>query len=90
VPYIGSHMRGFIQSLVDLRAIHDSELEPGELNYLITSVCLASLPDDGPHYAAYNTVIGVLESVKIEFYRRMVAPYEDKKRDQHGEVYPIA
>jgi hypothetical protein len=29
----------------------------------------------------------VLESVKLEFYRRKVAPYEEHKRIVNGDVY---
>ena len=38
-------------------------------------------------YHAYNEIIGVLECVKQEFYRRMVAPYEDKKCEENGDVF---
>ena len=29
---------------------------------------------------------GVLELVRLEFYRRVVAPYEDMKREENGDV----
>lgn len=32
-------------------------------------------------------VIGTIECVKLEFYRRVVAPYEDKKAEQNGDAY---
>jgi len=31
---------------------------------------------------------GVLENVKQEMYRRLAAPYEDKKAEENGDVYP--
>lgn len=37
-------------------------------------------------YADYNEVIGVLESCKLEFYRRHVAAYEDRKIKENGDV----
>lgn len=52
----------------------------GELNYAITR-----LVDDylirkgGIRYAHLNEVIGALECAKLELYRRVAAPYEDKK-----------
>lgn len=67
---------------------------PGELNFLITHLvddyllenCSARQPD----YAAINEVIGVLECAKLEFYRRIAAPYEDEKCAQNGDAYWIA
>lgn len=61
---------------------------PGELNYVITK-----LIDDYLYrkvkgsYADINEVIGVLECAKLEFYRRIAAPYEDEKCRQYGDVY---
>jgi len=60
---------------------------PGELNYAITQLVLGYKIDDPPSYTYYNEVIGVLECVKLELYRRMVAPYEDKKREENGDVF---
>lgn len=39
------------------------------------------------NYKDYNEVIGVLECVKQELYRRLIAPYEDKKKDENGDVF---
>lgn len=56
----------------------------GELNYAITLLLLGTGPKC---YEDYNRLIGVLECVKLEFYRRAVAPYEDKKKEENGDVY---
>lgn len=61
----------------------------GELNYAITKLCnefLKQITDES--YEAYNGIIGVLECAKLEFYRRAVAVYEDKKMSENGDVYP--
>ena len=60
--------------------------EPGKLTYLLYQQCLDSLPFD-PHFADYCTVLGALETTKLELYRRHIAPYEDKKREENGDVY---
>lgn len=61
---------------------------PGELNYLITRLCNDYLVSAVvPGYSAYNDVIGALECAKQEFYRRIVAPYEDIKIKENGDVY---
>lgn len=35
-----------------------------------------------------HTVTDALDMAAREYYRRVVAPYEDRKRDEQGEVYP--
>jgi hypothetical protein len=58
----------------------------GVLNYSITRLVQAFL-GKSPSYADFNAVIGVLECAKLELYRRAVAPYEDQKREENGDVY---
>lgn len=60
--------------------------EIGELNYLITRLVVDYLGEE-PNYRKINEVIGVLECAKLELYRRVAAPYEDKKCDENGDVY---
>ena len=62
-----------------------SYMSSGKLNYVITSLLLDTKPKTYEHY---NALIGVLECCKLEFYRRAVAVYEDKKIIENGEVYP--
>jgi hypothetical protein len=60
---------------------------PGELAFLLTTDCLLFLGQFEEGFHNYATVVGVLEAVKMEFYRRAVAPYEDRKIQEHGDVY---
>lgn len=64
---------------------------PGELNYNITNVleCYRRYHSagTGDNYALFNEMIGALECAKLELYRRIVAEYEDVKRNENGEVY---
>ena len=59
--------------------------QTGVLNYIFTSLILRWLGDK-PNYAKYNEVIGVLECVKLELYRRAVSVYEDSKLTENGDV----
>ena len=70
------------------KAIDEGDMPrtPGELNYAITKLVLDYLPAN-PSYADYNSVVGVLESAKLEFYRRACAPYENQKAFDNGDVY---
>jgi hypothetical protein len=39
------------------------------------------------NYQVINDIIGALEGAKMEFYRRVVIPYEDRKIIENGDVY---
>jgi hypothetical protein len=58
----------------------------GELNYVITRLCRDYWRDRGS-YQAINDVLGALEGAKLEFYRRVAAPYEERKIAENGDVY---
>mgnify|MGYP001590167630 CR=1 FL=1 len=60
---------------------------PGELNYLLTEMILGYLDDKGLSYQTINDIVGALEGAKLEFYRRIAVPYEDKKIQENGDVY---
>lgn len=61
----------------------------GELNYVITKLVVAYIERRGDvRYERIAEVTGVLENVKQEFYRRVAAPYEDKKIVENGDTYP--
>jgi hypothetical protein len=60
----------------------------GQLNYQITEVCnLYRWSKDKASYQTINDILGALEGAKLEFYRRLAAPYEDQKIKQNGDVY---
>jgi hypothetical protein len=66
-----------------------SNLSPqkaGELNYIISEICSKYLKEKGLGYTNCNEVVGVLECVKQEFYRRVTAPYEDIKIEENGDI----
>lgn len=60
---------------------------PGELNYLITTEIKKYLDTHGLSYATINDIVGALESAKLEFYARIVEPYERTKISENGDVY---
>lgn len=81
MPYINPDTRwGLVQRKV--RAV-----TPGELNYLLTTLVLEYL-GPAPSYEGYNAAVGALECCKLEIYRRMIAPYEQKKCELNGDVFP--
>lgn len=82
MPYITQQRR------LDL-AVHPESgaTTPGELNYLLTGLCIKYLRDHGTSYATLNAIVGVLECAKQEFYRRIALPYENAKLAENGDVY---
>lgn len=60
----------------------------GELNYVLTMAVQRYIKCcGGASYTAINEAIGALECAKMELYRRLAVPYEDKKIIQNGDVY---
>jgi hypothetical protein len=97
MPYIPPRQRQILQpgltSLVDAlgqaRASGDIPASgtDGALNYIITRLLHEAYGvKASPHYQDFNAAIGVLESVKLELYRRYTAPYEDGKIVDNGDV----
>lgn len=70
-------------------SVHPRKIEtPGQLNYLITRSLVAYLRQHKLSYQTINDIMGALEGAKMEFYRRVVVKYEDKKISENGDVYP--
>lgn len=73
-----------INELVDLLG-SSKGVNVGELNYVISSI-VWELFRDKYCYAEGNAIVGVLECVKQEFYRRQLAPLEDQKQEENGDL----
>lgn len=64
----------------------------GHLNYILTTTLLrfyrklTKKLGISIRYSDYNEIIGMLESAKLEMYRRQVATYEDQKIKSEGDV----
>lgn len=84
MPYIKADRRENLDRVHDLG--YPATLGPGELNYAITQLVRSYVGSD-VSYAKINEVVGVLECAKLELYRRLAAPYEDKKIVENGDVY---
>lgn len=85
MPYIPTDARARIDA-------GEPPRDAGELNYAVTRMVDAFLVARAREagrlrYAHLNEAIGVLECAKLELYRRVAAPYEDRKRDESGDVY---
>ena len=82
MPYIPQDDRTqFDDSITDLKPE-----KAGELNYIISRLCADYIARKGKNYANLNEVMGVFSCASAEFYRRLVAPYEDEKIESSGDI----
>lgn len=84
MPYIKPEERPPIDSAIQTLKQHVNN--SGQLNYAITVLCQECLKSKGINYENLNSIVGVLECAKLEFSRRKVAPYENKKIEENGDV----
>jgi len=87
MPYIKQEERKKFDNLINeivkkLKESDEKDID-GNLDYIVTKILKAIYQ---PKYFNYNRAIGVLECIKQEFYRRNIAPYEDKKIKENGDV----
>lgn len=73
-----------IQSIVTALFEKDT-VSVGEVNYVISTI-IWDIFRQGPSYTLGNNLVGVLECVKQEFYRRQLSPYEDVKIIENGDI----
>ena len=59
---------------------------PGELNYVLTTTINDYIKNNKKCYQTYNDIMGVLNCIQMEIYRRIVAPYEDTKIQENGDL----
>ena len=85
MPYILPEKRNNLNPLVaDLGGRIE---DVGQLNYVITRLIMAQLDKQIISYVVLNGLVGVLDSVKTEFNRRVVAPYEDQAKERNGDIF---
>ena len=59
----------------------------GDINYIVTRLLTHWIEARGVSYTVIADVVGVLETAKLELYRRVAGPYEDRKIEENGDVY---
>jgi Domain of unknown function (DUF6899) len=88
MPYVDQAARTRLQPIVDACARSlPPDVAAGELNYLCTRLALEFVRRRGLSYQTLNDVSGALHNCAAEFYRRVVAPYEDTKIRTNGDVF---
>jgi hypothetical protein len=92
MPYISKNLRSLVDPTIDqlhqeiIRMEMDNEMlnTEGVLNYIITKLLMKVY--SSPSYKEINDAIGMLESCKLEYYRKVASGYEDQKMYENGGV----
>ena len=87
MPYVKQYKRNKYEKILEelvkiLKALPPEEID-GELNYVVSKILREIYP---LRYFHINKAIGVLECIKLEYYRRVAAPYEDLKIEETGDI----
>jgi len=62
---------------------------PGELQYLMAVMFKEYIYHHGLRYQTINDIMGALAGAQMEFYRKVVVPFEEKKLAKNGGVYEV-
>jgi hypothetical protein len=81
MPYVSKNSRTRLDEGAYLKT-------PGELQYKI-ALLINEYMGNKCDYQTLNDVMGALAGAQQEFYRRIVAPYENEKLETNGDVYGV-
>lgn len=87
MPYIPDQQRCDIHDDLQELGMDFIPENAGEVNYIVSELINNYLRNRGTNYATINEMMGALECAKLELYRVLAAPYEDKKMCENGPVY---
>lgn len=87
MPYIEQRDRYKIDEALEDITVDVFSYSVGDMNYVITSLIHKWVKTHGGlRYAILSQARAVLKDAHDEFYRTVVAPYEDIKRKENGSV----
>ena len=84
MPYIKSLER---LALNEKRLYEITPANGGELQWIIAELIHAYISEKGLNYQHCQDMLGALAGAQAEFYREVVAPYEDIRKQENGRVY---
>lgn len=84
MPYISPERRQVFDQHLD--AIAENLTSGGEINYCAYRLCLAFINKTGMSYTNSMVPFSALGAAQMELYRKVIAPYEDKKIAENGDV----
>lgn len=84
MPYITQDRRDSFDDA--LRTLADNVTNEGELNYCIYKLASLVVERTGESYAKLAMCSSAMEHAKLEWYRKRLAPYEDVKIAENGDI----
>jgi hypothetical protein len=84
MPYIKPEDRKKFEFLLDAATQIDN---CGDLNYVVSKICLQYLRKKGKKYQNINDIMGALTCVQHELYRKCFGIYEDEKEKENGTIF---
>lgn len=82
MPYIKKDKRKNMDKIYYAMQLMDVKAD-GDLNYILFKYCKEVVPEG---YNSYKNFIAELRQCATEIERRILAPYEDKKIEENGDV----
>ncbi|HDY89351.1 MAG TPA: hypothetical protein ENH82_14695 [bacterium] len=82
MPYIEEYRRHNLHPIIEQMDLLDVCAD-GDLNYILFTFCKRYIK---PSYNNYKNYIGELRQCATEIERRLLAPYEDEKIKENGDV----
>jgi hypothetical protein len=84
MPYITKTDRAIIE---DTDIANFVPANGGELQYVIALFVEKYIKSKGLRYQYCQDIMGALAGAQMEFYRKVVGPYEEQKIAENGGVY---
>ena len=84
MPYIKQDKRDVLTP--HLEKLAREVTTEGELNYCIYKLSCLLIDKMGESYDNYSMCSSAMEHAKLEWYRKRLAPYEDKKILENGDI----
>jgi hypothetical protein len=82
MPYVKQNQRPRLDRVVDTMESMAVKAD-GDLNYILYAFCKRNIK---PSYNNYKNFCGELRQCATEIERRILAPYEDTKIEENGDV----
>jgi hypothetical protein len=89
MPYIAPHQRTELEPAIShlIDRIKTYSSVDGVVNYVITTIVARAMkPEEGWKYLSAYKAYGTFLAAAAEFYRRLVAPYEDGAIERNGDI----
>ncbi|MFO7728791.1 MAG: hypothetical protein R6X11_10745 [Desulfonatronovibrio sp.] len=84
MPYIKQDRRSVFDGM--LQELAENVQNEGELNYCIYKLSRLIIKRTGKSYANLSMCSSAMEHAKLEWYRKVLSPYEDEKIRENGDI----